>query len=80
MAYLPKLDWRVRVAALVVAFGLSLYVVEVYNFGVRFSALVANLGTVGQAPPAPAKPKPPVFSDEPGIVPVLILPEKPAKP
>jgi hypothetical protein len=75
MRILPKRPWPIRLAALVMAAGLSLYVPEIYAFGARFVAAVGSVTTQASRPSAAAPRK-----GEPGVVTVNILPErKPAR-
>jgi len=61
----PTLPWPVRLAALAVAVGLSLYMLQIYVFGVKFAAVVGALSRPEAAAPA--------ATGEPGVVPVSIL-------
>jgi len=71
MAQIPKLSWPIRLAALIVAGGLSCYIVVAYSFGARFSREVGFWMKMTSAPPPP-----PEFKNVAGVVPVMLLPEK----
>jgi hypothetical protein len=76
MRTIPNLPWPIRLVALVLAAGLSLYVLEIYVSGTR---LVALVGTLSRSAALPSRAAPP-SKGEPGVVSVNILPEpKPAR-
>lgn len=73
----PKVPWQYRLAALVLAVGLGLFCGEFYILGRKFAGAVTNytkLIAAEEAEQAKPKPKPPEFSNEPGVVPVSIIP------
>lgn len=71
----PNLSWPIRLAALVVAGGMSLYVLQLYVFGSKFVAAVGALSAPAAQPSSPA----PFAKREAGVVPVQIIKEsKPA--
>jgi hypothetical protein len=76
MAKIAKLPWPIRLLTLLAAAGVSLYVLELYDFGGRFVTLIANL-----SPPPPKRQTPQFQTKEPGVVPVTIVaPRKAADP
>ncbi len=64
-----KLPWPIRLTALVVAVGMSLYVVEIYAFGGRMGNLIGVY--LKPAPQSASRPSAP--PSEPGVVPVNIV-------
>ncbi len=74
----PKVPWLYRVAALVVAIAIGLYTLQFYVFGAKFAGAVTNYARMAAEQDAAAQHKPagPDFKNEPGIVPVAIVPTK----
>jgi hypothetical protein len=79
----PKVPWLYRVAALVVAIAIGLYTLQFYVFGAKFAGAVANYAKMAAEQDAAAqaqhKPAGPDFKNEPGVVPVSIVPTKAEK-
>jgi len=73
----PKVPWLYRVAALVVAVAIGLYTLQFYVFGAKFAGAVTNYARVAALQNAAAQHKPsgPNFKNEPGVVPVMIVPK-----
>ena len=77
----PKVPLRYRVAALAVALLIGLCVLQFYVAGAKFAGAVTNYLRVAaqiEAAQAKHKPAPPDMKNEPGVVPVAIIPQKPA--
>ena len=78
----PKVPWRYRVAALLVALAIGACTLQIYVFGAKFAGAVTNYLRVASqieaAKAAKHKPAPPDMKSEPGLVPVAIIPQKPA--
>lgn len=78
----PKVPWRYRVVALTVALAVGLSTLEFYQLGAKFVGAVANYSRLAQEAAAaaqPHKPAPPDMRNEPGVVPVSIIPKKDEK-
>lgn len=77
----PNVPWLYRVTALVVAVAIGLYTLQFYVFGAKFAGAVTNYARVAALQNAAAQHKAagPDFKNEPGIVPVMILPKKDEK-
>jgi hypothetical protein len=75
------LSWQVRAVTLVIAIGLSFYVVETWAFGMKFAKLMADIerrAVESDAAIVAAAAHPPAPITEPGVVMVGILgPQKP---
>jgi len=75
----PKVPWRYRLAALTVALLIGLCTLQVYEFGAKFANAVANytrMAAKEAAAKQPRKPAAPDMKNEPGVVPVSIIPTK----
>jgi hypothetical protein len=76
----PKVPWLYRVAALVVAIGIGFYTLQFYVAGKKFADAVTNYARMAALQDAaPRKPAGPDFKNEPGVVPVMIVPKKEEK-
>jgi hypothetical protein len=63
-----------------VALAIGFSTLEVYQLGAKFVGAVANYARLAQeyaaAQQPPHKPAPPEMKNEPGVVPVMIIPKK----
>lgn len=80
----PKVPLRYRIAALTVAVAVGLSTLEIYQLGAKFVGAVANYSRLAQEAAAQQqaqqhKPAPPDMANEPGVVPVMIIPKKDEK-
>lgn len=77
----PKVPLRYRIAALTVAVAVGLSTLEIYQLGAKFVGAVANYSRLAQEAAAAQqhKPAPPDMANEPGVVPVMIIPKKDEK-
>jgi len=76
----PTVPWLYRVAALVVAVAIGLYTLQIYVFGAKFAGAVTNYAKMAaQQNAGPKKPAGPDFKNEPGVVPVMIVPKSEKK-
>ena len=76
----PKVPWLYRVAALALAIGIGFYTLQFYVAGKKFADAVANYARMAALQDAaPHKPAGPDFKNEPGVVPVMIVPKKEEK-
>ncbi len=81
----PKVPWLYRVAALAVAIAIGLYTLQFYVFGAKFAGAVTNYARMAtqqaqQDAAAQHKPAGADFKNEPGVVPVAIVPTRDKKP
>jgi hypothetical protein len=69
------------VAALTVALAIGFSTLEIYQLGAKFVGAVANYARLAQEAAAAQqhKPAPPDMKNEPGVVPVSIIPKKDEK-
>ncbi len=70
MLKVPKTPWPVRVVALILGCGMSLYILQMYSFGSKFGVLIGNYL---RPPAAVVSSGIPSLQGEPGVVPVSIL-------
>ncbi len=76
----PKVPWLYRVAALIVAIAIGLYTLQFYVFGAKFAGAVTNYARMAAQQGAAAhKPAAPDMKNEPGMVPVMIIPTEQKK-
>ena len=77
----PKVPWQYRFAAFVVALAIGLSTLMIYQFGAKFAHAVANYARLSAqfAAAQQHKPKAPDMKNEPGVVPVSIIPQKDEK-
>lgn len=76
----PKVPWLYRVAAITIAVAIGLSTLQIYVFGAKFAGAVTNYARMAAQLSAPAKkPAGPEFKNEPGVVPVMIVPKKEEK-
>jgi hypothetical protein len=66
----PKIPALYRIAALVVALMIGLYLAQFYIAGAKFAGAVANLARMSKGPSQPAE-----ITAAPDLVPVMILAE-----
>ena len=76
----PTVPWRYRLAALTVALMIGLSTLWIYQFGAKFAHAVtvyAQMAAQQAAQQAAQKHKPaaPDMKNEPGVVPVAIIPQ-----
>jgi hypothetical protein len=72
----PKVPWLYRVGALLLAVAIGLYTLQFYVFGAKFAGAVTNYARLAaKQSEGPHKPAGPNFKNEPGIVPVMIIPK-----
>ena len=75
----PKVPWRYRLAALGIALAIGAGTLQVYQFGAKFANAVANYTRMAAKEAAAQqrhKPAAPDMKNEPGVVPVSIIPAK----
>ena len=75
----PTVPVRYRLAALTVALLIGLCTLQVYQFGAKFANAVANYTRMAAKEAAAKqqhKPAAPDMKNEPGVVPVSIIPAK----
>jgi len=72
----PTVPVRYRLAALTVALLIGLCTLQVYQFGAKFANAVANYSRMAakEAAKQQHKPAAPDMKNEPGVVPVAIIP------
>ena len=76
----PSVPWLYRVGALILALAIGLYTLQFYVFGAKFAGAVANYAKMAaQQDARPKKPAGPDFKNEPGVVPVMIVPKSEKK-
>jgi hypothetical protein len=72
----PKVPWLYRVVALIIALAIGLSTLQIYVFGAKFAGAVSNYARMAAQLTAPQhKPAGPAFKNEPGVVPVMIIPK-----
>ena len=75
----PKVPLRYRLAALAIALVIGACVLQFYVAGAKFAGAVTNyLRMASQLEAAKQKPAQPEWKNEPGVVPVSIIPQKAA--
>lgn len=75
----PKVPWRYRLAALGIALAIGAGTLQVYEFGAKFANAVANYTRMAAKEAAAQqrhKPAAPDMKNEPGVVPVSIIPTR----
>ncbi len=76
----PKVPLRYRVAAITVALAIGLCTLQVYQFGAMFAHAVTVYARMAAQQAAPKhKPAAPDMKNEPGVVPVAIIPQQDKK-
>lgn len=76
----PKVPWRYRVVALAIALAIGALTFQIYVAGAKFAGAVTNYlriaSQIEAAKAAKHKPAAPDMKNEPGVVPVSIIPQK----